>query len=256
MNAIKELRQALGGLWSLVVGLGITGNQFLRKTQTTHYPRQVVTNLDTFRGHIDLVAKDDDPSQPRCITCMLCASICPSGCLYLEKAKAASEAAPDGTEGQPAMPTSLAEPAVVQPKKAAPPKKASPKFPGVFTYNYNTCSLCGLCVQNCPVDSLMFSRDVYTVDYTSKTFEYDLLARMRARPVHIVPATGSGVGVVSRGRDARGEAHGGGVDSEYGSTPAVPKERAAARQAKADIPAPEPDPAPAESEIPVKSPEQ
>ena len=43
------------------------------------------------------------------------------------------------------------------------------------------CSLCGLCVQTCPVSSLAFSKDVYLAGGSRKDFEFDLLKRLRDR---------------------------------------------------------------------------
>jgi NADH-quinone oxidoreductase subunit I len=50
-----------------------------------------------------------------------------------------------------------------------------------FSLNYNLCSLCGLCVQSCPVSSLTFSQDVYLAGGSRKDFEFDLLLRLKNR---------------------------------------------------------------------------
>ena len=55
------------------------------------------------------------------------------------------------------------------------------KTPKGFILDYNYCSLCGLCVQSCPVDSLRFSTEVYIADPSKKTFVYDLMARLKAQ---------------------------------------------------------------------------
>ena len=52
---MTTIQKTLKGLWSLIVGLKVTGKEFCRPWITVHYPRQEVTNLDTYRGHIDLV---------------------------------------------------------------------------------------------------------------------------------------------------------------------------------------------------------
>lgn len=152
----KDISEALRGLWSLVVGLKITGKEFVKPQVTVHYPRAVVDNLATFRGHIELVGTDKEPATPKCITCMMCSTVCPSGCIALSK-----------------FPTPKVEEGAPKPKPIKTPKD--------FTLNYNTCSLCGLCVQNCPVDSLRFSTDVYLAGTTREEFEYDLMARLRAQ---------------------------------------------------------------------------
>jgi len=149
----------------------VTGKNFMLPQITVHYPRQVVTNLDTFRGHIDLVVKDDDPFKPKCILCGQCENNCPSGCITIESvtreipAAPAPETAPPGPEGEA--------------KPAPKPKKV--KELTRFLLDYNLCSLCGLCVQNCPVDSLRFSRDVYLAGYSRGEFEFDLMETLQKR---------------------------------------------------------------------------
>lgn len=172
MRIIREFRLVVAGLWSLVVGLFITGKNFALPQLTVHYPRQAVPNLDTYRGHIELVAKDNDPTQPRCLACQLCATACPSQCIKIVIAKETVD------------------------KEQPPAKKAPKKRPEAFYLNYNLCSLCGMCVQSCPADSLMFSRDVYLAGYARQDFEYDLMERMRTRDLRLVPAEGSGVAKV------------------------------------------------------------
>ncbi len=157
MTLIKDIRQAVKGLYSLFIGLGITGRALVTKTQTVHYPRQTVDNIDTYHGHIELVPKDAAPHFSACIGCGACARNCPSGCITVEKALLPPELDEEGN-----------------PQKA---KKA--KYPGVFNLDYNFCSLCGQCVENCPTKALRFSTDVYLAGFSRGDFEYDLLKRTR-----------------------------------------------------------------------------
>ena len=75
MSLYREFGDALKGVWSLLVGLRVTGSEFAKKQVTVHYPRQVVDNISTFRGHIELVGKPKDPAVPKCISCMMCQSV-------------------------------------------------------------------------------------------------------------------------------------------------------------------------------------
>jgi NADH-quinone oxidoreductase subunit I len=162
----QTFKEAVGAVWSMVVGLKVTGKNFLLPQITVHYPRQVVTNLDTFRGHIELVPKDDDPFKPKCILCGQCENNCPSGCIQIESV----------TREIPAPPAP--EPAPGEEAKPAPkPKKV--KELTRFLLDYNLCSLCGLCAQNCPVDSLRFSRDVYLAGFSRGEFEFDLSENLK-----------------------------------------------------------------------------
>ncbi len=169
MTLFKEFQSALKGLWSLAVGLKVTGREFARPQLTVHYPRKVVDNIVTYRGHIELVGKPKEPAVPKCITCMMCATVCPSGCISIKKFPPPKVA--PAAEGEEAKP------------------KAKPvKTPKAFNLNYNTCSLCGLCVQNCPVDSLRFSTDVYLAGVSRADFEYDLMARLAAQAEAVAKA--------------------------------------------------------------------
>ena len=172
LAVMGEIRKGLVGAWSLIVGLAVTGNQFFRRTVTVHYPRQTVDNLATYRGPLELVPSPKDPTQAVCIMCGLCAQNCPSNCLEVvthtdeievDDPKAAAEPGPDGE------------------KKPPPKKKKKVKVLDSFTQTFHLCSLCGMCVQNCPSDAIRFSHDVYLAGSSRSDFEYDLLARMRAK---------------------------------------------------------------------------
>lgn len=71
---MKLLYEKMKGLWSLLVGLGITGKYFCSPVLTTFYPRQTVAPEAeaSFRGPIELVGLPKDPATPKCISCMMC----------------------------------------------------------------------------------------------------------------------------------------------------------------------------------------
>ncbi|WP_035243840.1 4Fe-4S binding protein [Desulfonatronovibrio hydrogenovorans] len=170
---IKTLREALTGVWSMLVGLKITGKNFFQPQITVHYPRKTVESLEGYRGHIELVPKDDDPAATKCIACGTCYQLCPSSCINLR------------TRQQPSGSKQMLPP---HPDMAFLPLELKQKFihphevvrePESFHLDYNYCSLCGLCVQNCPANALRFSSDVYLAGYSRQEFEYDLLARLR-----------------------------------------------------------------------------
>ncbi|MDQ7031913.1 MAG: 4Fe-4S double cluster binding domain-containing protein [Desulfonauticus sp.] len=169
MSNYSKSQSIREGIWSLIVGLKITAKNFLKPTITVHYPRETVPTdkLEGYRGHIELVPKPKDPFTPKCIMCNLCATVCPSGCIKLVTVKEPiEEKSKSGTNTQ-------------EDKKTA--KKKFKKKLVAFELNYNYCSLCGLCVQNCSVKSLRFSKDIYLAGYSKEEFEYDLLARLRAK---------------------------------------------------------------------------
>jgi NADH-quinone oxidoreductase subunit I len=174
MNAIA---QTIKSLWSLVVGLKITSVEFMKPQITVHFPRQEVSNLGTYRGHIDLVPLANDPNTPRCIMCGYCAQTCPSGCITL-KFHMVGEPTSASQRRQLLLGLEVPVPRSVA---SIPPGTRIERVLDGFHLDYNYCSLCGLCVQGCPVGSLAFSRDAYLVGTSREDFQFDLLARLRSR---------------------------------------------------------------------------
>ncbi|MDZ7699670.1 MAG: 4Fe-4S binding protein [Deltaproteobacteria bacterium] len=143
------------------MGLKVTGKQFFGPQVTVHYPREGVDNLDTFRGPIELKASPNDPTRPLCIACMTCVSTCPSQCITVVK-KGLAKPEPHETNKTDEHTDQTAE------------KKAD-KGPSEFKYDYTRCSLCGLCVENCPKGALGFSDRVLLAGPSKEAFVFDLL---------------------------------------------------------------------------------
>lgn len=166
-NYVTDLAK---GIWSLIVGLLITGKYFLSPEKTVHYPRKVVAkeNTDSFRGPIELVGTAKDPATPKCISCMMCVQACPSGCISIKK-----QPAPKMTpEQQQEFDAAVA-------RGENPKKPTAPKNPGEWTYDYTYCSLCACCVEACPVNSIRFSHEIYLAGTRREDFKLDLLARLQ-----------------------------------------------------------------------------
>jgi len=161
MSLVKNICDTASGLYSLLVGLAITGKNFASPQLTIHYPRQEVTNLDTYRGHIELVPLEDNPILSCCVGCGMCAKSCPSGCITVESKE-------------------LPKPPAIEPLASAEPgaKPAKAKRTvGSFILNYSLCSLCGQCVRSCPSDGLRFSTNVYFAARTRAEMTIDLVER-------------------------------------------------------------------------------
>lgn len=166
----EHVIQPILDCWSLLVGLKVTGKYFCKPQVTVHYPRQVIDdeNLTTYGGHVELIGKPKDPAMPKCISCMMCVTNCPSKCLKLVKQK-------------PPKPTPEEEAAMKAAKEAGEKvkKPKAPKNPLKFTYDFTLCSLCGTCIDNCPVKCLKFSNNMYWVATSREEMNIDLLARLK-----------------------------------------------------------------------------
>ena len=167
---IKTITTVGKGLWSLVVGLGITGKYFVSPKKTVYYPREVIEPEATksFRGPIELVPLPKAPTTPKCISCMLCVMACPSGCIKVKK----SPAPVMTPEEQKTFDEAVA-------RGENPKKPAAPRNPAAWEYDFTYCSLCACCVEACPVNSIRFSNDIYLSGTRREDFKVDLLARLK-----------------------------------------------------------------------------
>ena len=147
--------ELLRGFGSLVGGMGVTGRHFLRKRVTVRYPREKPTMSRAFRSIIAFVRFDETGTHD-CIACDACSKICPSSCIHVEGV------ASEGLKG----------------------KRASR-----FEINFSLCSLCGLCVDVCPTQTLTYSKVYDHVGRRRQGFVYDLLDPYRGlEPEYLVGA--------------------------------------------------------------------
>ncbi len=92
--------------------IGIVAPYVLRNSQTVAYPTERLIFFERFRGrHVFYLE--------RCISCGICARVCPDASIQLVEIKGQEK-----------------------------------KFPQI---DYNTCSLCGYCVNFCPKQALEFT---------------------------------------------------------------------------------------------------
>jgi NADH-quinone oxidoreductase subunit I len=80
---------------------------------------------------------------PQCVACMMCATVCPSECIFIEAAET------DDPEVQ--------------------------KYPSRFMVDLNRCCFCGFCVEACPVDAIRMDTGEIRLASTSRAdLEYPL----------------------------------------------------------------------------------
>jgi NADH-quinone oxidoreductase subunit I len=112
-----------------------------RGAVTIQYPEQKKELASRHRSLHRLLQRED--GKLRCVSCMLCVTVCPSECIYVE---AAEDADPE-----------------IQ------------KYPSRFSIDLNRCCFCGFCVEACPEDAIRM--DTGTIDiaqYTRRDLIYEI----------------------------------------------------------------------------------
>jgi NADH-quinone oxidoreductase subunit I len=74
--------------------------------------------------------------KPRCVACMLCVTVCPSECIFVEAAE--------------------------------DPDPEVQKYPAVFIIDMNRCCFCGFCVEACPEDAIRMDTGTIAIARTSR----------------------------------------------------------------------------------------
>jgi NADH-quinone oxidoreductase subunit I len=99
---------------------------------TIRYPEERRSYSDRYRGAHILTARED--GSPRCVACYMCATACPADCIYIEPAE---------------HPDPLIE-----------------KYPARFEIDMLRCVFFGFCVEACPEEAIIMSRQSEISSYT------------------------------------------------------------------------------------------
>jgi len=122
--------------------LGLFGIRTRRKGAVTiQFPEQTKSLSPRHRSLHRLMRRDS--GGPQCVACMMCATVCPSECIFIEAGE-------------------TADPEVQ-------------KFPVSFVIDLNRCCFCGFCVEACPVDAIRMDTGEIRLARTSRD---DLVVRM------------------------------------------------------------------------------
>lgn len=130
----------LKGFKSLLTGLKITLRESFRKPVTLQYPHEKPELNEAYRSLIAFT-KFQETGTHDCVACYQCEKICPSYCIKLDGGK---------VEG-------------IKRKRAT-----------MFEVDFALCSLCGLCIDVCPTDTLEYSK-YYDEAGFERQWVYDLL---------------------------------------------------------------------------------
>jgi NADH-quinone oxidoreductase subunit I len=114
-------------IFEILRGFSVTLKHFFRnlffpsKIPTISYPEEKVPVLGNARYKSRHRIKLRKDGSPKCVACMMCSTICPAKCIYIE---------------------------------AAETDNYVEKYPKVFNIDISKCVMCGLCVEACPEDAI------------------------------------------------------------------------------------------------------
>jgi NADH-quinone oxidoreductase subunit I len=127
----KYMSGLFKGVWSLLVGMKVTGSYFFRPWTivTRKYPenRKKLKMFDAFKG--ELLMPHNEQNQHKCTGCGICELNCPNGTIEVITYMAVAE---DGKK-----------------------KKTLDKY----VYHLGMCTFCNLCVTTCPSKAIVWGQD-------------------------------------------------------------------------------------------------
>jgi NADH-quinone oxidoreductase subunit I len=124
-------------VWAIYQGMKITLKKFTKNLSnnagipTSEYPElaQPQDITSRYRGEYRLTHRDD--GSVRCVACFMCATACPSSCIFIE-----AEERLDGVDEK-------------QPKH--------------FSIDLLECVFCGYCVEACPCDAIRMDTGIFSI---------------------------------------------------------------------------------------------
>ncbi len=130
----------------LLQGLKLTLKHIFKKPVTLQYPDEKWVVSKRWRGRHVLTVHPS--GKIRCVACMLCATVCPAECIYIE---GASE--PDNR-----------------------------RYPERYEIDLTRCIFCGYCVEVCPKEAIEMSSAYEISEYSRKALYLDKEALLQ--PAH------------------------------------------------------------------------
>lgn len=154
---MRYIWSIISGFFSLLSGMWITLKYMVRKPVTEIYPYKKKDMFPRFKGPTSFVV-DEKTGDHRCIACDLCAKICPSSCIIIDKVR--GEDKKFHLQG--------------------------------YKVDYSLCSLCSLCIEVCPTDALTHAKDYDIPAFSQSELIMDFLKPFKDSktvPGHTAPVT-------------------------------------------------------------------
>jgi NADH-quinone oxidoreductase subunit I len=127
-SIVKYFTEIFKGVWTLLVGMSVTGSYFFRPWTiiTQKYPenRKTLVMLERFKGEVSM--PHNEANEHKCNGCGICEMNCPNGTIE------------------------------VVPKNIINEEGKKKRIIDKHIYRLSMCSFCGLCVKTCPSQALVF----------------------------------------------------------------------------------------------------
>lgn len=137
MESIKNYFIAFWkGLWSLLVGMKVTGKEFVTPKVTEKYPENRATLKIADRFRATLTLKYDADGNHKCVACGICQMNCPNHTIQIVAKKVTDEAG------------------------------NTKRVLDDYIYDLGSCVFCQLCVTSCPHGALEFINDFEQAVFT------------------------------------------------------------------------------------------
>jgi NADH-quinone oxidoreductase subunit I len=140
-------KDIISGGWSLIEGMGVTVKRLWQPVVTVQYPRRHLQLSPAYRGHTEF-KRFEETGTHNCIACGACERECPSGVIKVQGIKQHAK---------------------------------SNKVATHYFIDFSRCSLCGLCVDICPTETLQYSREFQMAGENRWDGVIDLIARIEKK---------------------------------------------------------------------------
>jgi len=127
-----------GAFVDILRGMSVTGTYFVVDKVTVEYPKEKLEPYPRFRGAHALLM-DPETGVIKCVACMLCATVCPSGCISITGSQTS----------------------------------AGRSLPATFELDLSRCIFCGLCEEVCPQAAIVMTRRYELATFDKADFQLD-----------------------------------------------------------------------------------
>jgi len=145
------------GVKTLLIGMRVTGGYFVHARKgniTQQYPdnRDTLKMFERFRGEV--VMPHDEHNEHRCTGCQACEIACPNGTIEIIWDRA------------------------LDPETGKKKKKIDK-----FIYHLGMCTMCGLCIEACPTDAIVWAQN-----YENSVYDRTKLTKILNQPDSVIKA--------------------------------------------------------------------